>query len=343
MKTHTNTMKALTVLTVGTLLAACGSGTSKSSSDYGSAPTGSGGNQTDPEVALTPIDITAENYTQITSQSLKLLLLNDAGSAALNRSVSVTGSQSNQLGSMATGAIVKLTTQCLNGGTAKFVADINDSNGNEQIGFNSHVHVDFETTFANCSQAGSVLDGVVTMDMSGNLSELLSGLNYNFSTNVVSNGLYVEQPGMPPFTLEGEFTYNISSSDGVNVVTEMVSSNSIYIADTSYKMLDFHVEKTVNNATHKYSYLINSEFNDFYNQDKSIHYQTLEPLTGIGFSLPTDGLIAVNGAESSVMVYVEENEALRLELDLYNDGVIDDIYYSNWHELVLSSFNSVQF
>lgn len=344
MKTQPNAIKALTVFTVGTLLVACGSGTSKSSSDHNGNSGSSDIIQQGPDVNLTPIDITAENYTHVASQSLKSLLLNDAGSNALNRSLTITGDRSSELGNIATGIVIQLHPYpCSHGGDVSFTADIDDSDENLQINFNNPVNIDFDSQFNNCNQAGNVLDGHVSLDMRGSLNQWLGGGSYNFESNLTTEGLWVEQIGMPGFTLEGEFDYIISSNDGVTVVAEVQSTNSMYAADTLYQMVDFNLTKSVNNNTQEYTYYLNSEFTDYYETGKSVQYQTLEPLTGVGFSLPTAGLIAINGADSSVMVFVEENEMLRLELDLGNDGVVDDSYYTNWNDLVMNAFTNVQF
>lgn len=343
MKTQSNAKKALAVLAASTFLAACGNGTSKSSSD-GAGAAGGSNIQQEPTVSLSPIEITHENYTQLTSQSLKSLLLNDAGTNALNRSANVTGSHRQDLSGVATGVVLKLHPYpCVGGGEVAFTADIRDANGGMQIDFNNPVRVDFSTNFNNCSQAGNLVDGKVVLTMDGNLSKWLNGTSYSFNSHVSTNGLFVQQLGLPSFNLEGEFGYNVSSTDGTTVVTEVISSNSLYAADMSYQMIDFYVEKTVDTTTKAYSYQVRSEFSDFYSVGNKVTYETVEPLTGVGFALPSGGVIAINGADNgNVMVYVEESENLRLELHLDDDGEAEDVYHTNWHDLVLRAFDSVQ-
>lgn len=343
MKTQTKTIKLLAALIAGSLLAACGSGTSKSSADSAGSEGNSDTTQKQPEVDLAPVEITRSNYSQVASQSLKSLLLNDAGANALNRSVTVTGTHQGELANVATGIVLELDYPCFDGGNLKFRADVKDSNGDAQINFGDQVTANFHTTFERCVQTGSELHGQVVLDMEGNLGEWLNGGSYSVSANVATDDLLVKQVNMPTFNFEGDFTYNVSSADGVSVVTEMTSSNSYYIADMDYQMLDFHVVKEVDNNTGAYSYHLNSEFTDFYNQNTMVQYRTIEALTGEGFALPSAGSLMISGLDSNIMVYVEENEVLRLELDLDNDGTVDEESYTNWNDLVLNAFNNVQF
>lgn len=344
MKTQANAIKALTVLTVGTLLAACGSGTSKSSSDSAVGTGNSNPQQEAPTVTLSPINITSENYTQVSTQALKSLLLNDAGASALNRSVKVTGTATQQMAGVATGIVIELLPYpCLHGGQVAFRAEVSDTNGDLQINFKNPLHIDFSTNFQMCNQANGLLDGNIVLTMDGNLSEWINGGSYSFNSTVKTENLLIEQPGMPAFTLEGDFGYDVSSVDGTTVVTQISSSNSLYTADMSYQMIDYYVEKTVNNATQEYSYQISSEFNDFYSANKKVTYTTIEPLTGVGFALPTAGSISINGEDSSVLVNVLESGNLRLDLDLDNDGTVNEMHHTNWNDLVLSAFNNVQF
>lgn len=343
MKTHTHTIKALAALVVGSLLVACGSGTSRSSSDSASS-TGNSETTQPQSKELSPVEITSENYTRVASQSLKSLLLNDAGSLALNRSVTVAGSFNDTVAAVATGVVIKLHPYpCMGGGQVAFEANITDANDDTQINFSEPVTAAFHTTFDNCSQAGSLLDGQVVLNMSGNISEWISGSGYNLSANASTESLTVNQLGMPSFNMMGDFAYNVSSVDGISVTTEIVSVNSAVTADSVYQMVDFHLVKDVNNATQEYSYHVNSEFTDPYNPSKAIQYTTEQPLTGTGFALPTGGVIRIVGVDSTVFVHVEENEVLRLELDLNDDGTPEEEYYTNWHDLVLNAFTNVQF
>lgn len=343
MKTHKNTIKALAALVVGSLLVACGSGTSRSSSDSANSTGNSGAVQPQTK-ELYPVEISSDNYTVVASQSLKSLLLNDAGSLALNRSVNVSGDLAQTVAGVATGVVIELFPHsCLGGGQVAFKATIADANNDAQINFNQPVTATFHTSFAECVQAGNLLDGQVVLDISGNLSQWFTGAGYSLSARASTTSLTVNQQGMPSFNLAGEFSYDVHSADGINVTTEIVSVNSAVTADTLYQMVDFHLIKDVNNASKTYSYHVNSEFTDPYNPTKVIQYTTEQPLTGTGFALPSGGVLRIVGVDSTVFVHVEENEVLRLVLDLDDDGVAEEEYLTNWHDLVMNAFNNVQF
>jgi hypothetical protein len=344
MKTALSTMKWLGIFFAGSFLIACGESTSKSNRNSSSNPDKPIISKPEPLRNLTPIDITLENYTEIASQSLKSLLLNDAGFNAINQTMNITGTQRGELAGVATGVVIQLHSYpCVSGGNVGFNADISNANGGLQIDLNSAIHVEFTTAFVNCNQNGSLLDGEVNLTMTGNLNEWLNGTHYTFDSSLSTDSLFVEQQNMPSFLLKGQFDLSVRSNDGITFITEVTSNNSSYMADTSYQILDFQLQKTYNSLTNQYSYLIESEFNDLYNQEESVQYQTLEPITGSGLELPSDGVIAITGIDSSVMVYVEADQTLRLELDLNNDNQIDDVYYSDWNELVLKAFDNVQF
>lgn len=333
------TMKALSAAVVALMVTACGSGgTSKSSNNSSSPPPSN-----PPVENLAPVVLSQDNFTGVASQSLKSLLLNDAGANALNKTVTITTDHNVELVDKVTGIILTFAPYpCSNGGDVSLKAVVNNSNTNIQLDFNNDLAMSFDATFRSCNQAGNVLDGDVALVMNANINQLLNNTQYHFDSHLDVDALAVEQPNLPSFVFDGTFDYNFNSNDGNIVTMEILSNNTMYFADQNYQMLDFSLNKTVNNATQEYTYYITSEFTDSSNPSSYVAYQTVSPLTGKGFSLPSSGELAVQGANGTVYIHAMEQEVLLLQLDLNSDGSIDEERYTNWNDLVLSSFNVQQ-
>jgi hypothetical protein len=325
--------RALVLLTVALMATACGKGTSKSSSgQYVPEPK-------DEPVDLAPIELSSSNYTQVASQSLKSLLLNDAGSNALGQSVTVATEQSGDVADMVTGIVLTLAPYpCVLGGNFNLRATLNNNNNSAQLDLNQPLHVNFDASFNDCKLDSNGLDGGVSMQFDANIGQLLSGRMYNLSAHVDVQSLSVEQLHLPDFIFEGLFDYKVTSNDGVTVDMEVKSTNSAYFADQSYQLLEFDLHKSVNNVTQAYSYSISSEFTDSVNPNASVAYETQEPLTGTGFAPPTAGRLAVYGNNGTLFIHALRNQYILLQLDLGNDGIIDNQYNTSWEELVFNSF-----
>ncbi len=337
MKQYKTAMKALGAAVVAVMVTACGSGgTSKSSNNQNSPPPKNNPVPTD----LTPVVLTHDNFSGVASQALKSLLLNDAGSNALNKTVTITADHNLDLVNQVSGLILTFAPYpCSNGGDASLKAVINNSSSDIQLDLNRPLHMSFDAEFRNCDQAGNVLDGDVALVLNANVTQLLNATQYNFDSRLDVSSLGVNQLNLPSFIFDGSFEYNFSSEDGTTVNMELVSNNIIYFADENYQMLDFSLNKTVNNSTQEYRYFITSEFTDSSNPSAFVAYQTIEPLVGKGFTLPNAGQIAVQGANGTVYIHALEQENLLLKLDLNNDGSIDEERLTTWEDLVLSSFN----
>jgi hypothetical protein len=338
MKQHITAMKALGVAIVAVMITACdGGGTSKSSNYQASPPP-----QTNPiPTDLTPVVLSSDNFTNVAGQSLKSLLLNDAGSNALNKTVTITAEHNLELVNSVSGVILTFSPYfCSDGGEFALKAVIRNSTGdNIQLDLNRPLDMSFDAKFRECDQTGNVLDGAVTLALNANLGQLLNNNQYHFDAQMNVMSLGVEQPNMPSFVFDGNFQYKVRSTDGVTLTMDIVSDNILYFADENYQMLDFTLNKTVNNATQEYAYFVNSEFTDTSNPSTYVSYQTLSPLVGKGFSLPSAGQLAVQGSNGTVFINALEQDRLLLQLDLNNDGSIDEEHLTNWEDLVLSSFN----
>jgi hypothetical protein len=328
--------RMLVLLTLALMIGACGKATSKSSNgQYSPEPK----DDKPIENNLDPIALDSENYTQIASQSLKSLLLNDAGSTALNQAVTVTSGQGSQIADMVSGIVLTLAPYpCMQGGSLAMRAVITSTNNNVQLDLNNPLRLSFDADFNECKQYGSSLDGDVSLVLNAQLSQLINNPMYSMASHLDVQGLSVEQLNMPSFVFDGTFDYTMASSDGISVTTGIASNNSVYFADQSYQIFEFDLQKTVNNASQAYSYSISSEFTDSVNPNAYVAYETQLPLTGTGFSPPTGGRIAVHGSNGVVLIHALANQHILLQLDLGNDGVFDNQYYTTWEDLVFESF-----
>lgn len=322
-----NTMKALSLAVFTMLVTACGSGTSKSSNKQSTPPPANENPQND----LAPVVLDSENYTEVSSQALKSLLLNEAGSNALNKSVVITTDRINPFSQdSVTGIVVTISPfPCSNSGTIKGSFSLNNADGSLILDPSRDLIGTLSAEFAGCNHGGFGLDGNVSGTLNGNISK------NNFKTSLKVPSLAVEQPNFPSFVFNGDFSYEASSTDYVSVRIDIESHHSLYFADDAYQQFDLTMSKVVNNSTGEYSYEMTSEFTDSKYPQAYISYQTLAPLKGKGFSLPTEGELAIFGENGTVYVYPQEEGALLLELDLDDDGTIDDSYTTTWQDLVL--------
>lgn len=333
MKQMKTAMKALSAAVVAVLVTACGSGgTSKSSNNQSSAPP----TNRPVENNLDQVVLTQDNFTDVASQSLKSLLLNEAGTNALNKSIVITTDRINPFPQdSVTGLVLTIAPfPCSNAGTIKGTLSLNNANGSLTLDPSQDVIGTLSAEFDSCDHGGFGLDGDINGTLDGNVA------NNNFGSNLNVSSLTVQQPNFPTFVFNGEFTYHAVSEDFVSVQIDISSHSSVYFADDAYQQFDLTMSKTVNNSTGDYSYQIASDFTDSLHPDAYVSYQTLEPLTGNGFSLPTGGQLAVQGSNGTVYAYPLAAGKLLLELDLNDDGTIDEVVDSTWEELVLESLRT---
>ena len=324
---NNNMLKALSVAVVAVLATACDGGTSKSSNTQ-SAPPGNNA----PENNLDPVVLSHDNFQEVAGQSLKSLLLNEASTNALNKSVVITTNRVNPFQDTVTGIAITIPSfSCSNSGTMEGSASFLNTNtdGGLQIDLSRDVTGTLTASFEECVDQGFGLDGEIEGVLNGNI------VRNNFGANLNVTNLKVQQPNLSEFVFDGEFNYKAFSDDFISVNIEISSSYSLYVADDAYTQFDLTMNKIVNNTTGEYSYWVSSEFTDSMYPDAYVAYETLQPLVGQGFSLPTGGQLAVQGSNGTVYVYPEHDGALRLELDLDDDGTIDQTDWSTWEDLVL--------
>jgi hypothetical protein len=323
---NNNMLKALSAAAVAVLVTACDSGTSKSSNNQSAPPA-----NTPPENNLTQVVLDRDNFRGVAGQTLKSLLLNEASANALNKSVVVTTDRINPFSQdSVTGLVITVTPfPCSNAGTLKGTLSLNNANGDLVLDPSKDMIGTLSAEFDACDQGGFGLDGEIDGTLNGNVSK------NNFGSNLNVTGLAVRQPNLPEFVFNGEFNYNAASDDFVSVRIDISSYYSLFFADDAYTQFDLTMSKIVNNTTGDYSYQISSEFTDSIYPDAYVSYQTLQPLVGNGFSLPSDGELAVQGSNGTVYIHPQSDGGLLLQLDLDDDGTIDDVIESTWEELVL--------
>lgn len=336
------TSHLLVIAVASAVLAACGSGGSQSSGTPITA-----NNQTDQgddkvnAADLPAIDITPENAQLVAGSALKSMLLSDISANAIDSAVTITRDQNAELADMATGIVITMQPMaCLYEGSFTIQASLESTGDDIQIDFADNLNLSFDTTFDQCNQGMGNIDGSLSIDFTAVVNELLAYNNFDLDTQVSIDQLTIQQTGYYPFVINGDLNYHVSSPDGVNVVTEVSATDMYYAADNSYQVLEYETYKSVYLPTGEYEYTIYTKYVDQMIENSLIEYQTIEPLRGVGFSVPASGKLLVFGGSDSMEINVVNTESIELVIDYGNDGVVDDIMYTTWNDLALSSLTS---
>jgi hypothetical protein len=331
-----STVGGLTVAVITVFLAACGKGGTSKSSDA----------QNPSDKPTKPVaesrelmSFTSDNYVDVAAQSLKTLLLNDAGTTALEQVVGMTVAQNQTtFQDQVTGAVFKLLPyNCSLGGSFTTQAIVNGTEQNIQIDLNKNLSVVMDTTFNKCNQVGSTVDGKVHMDFVTNFGKLIAATAYGLDFNLDVANLTVTQPNIAPFSFNGSFGYNITSTQTAQKM--VIKSDGVsHIADKEYQTLSVDLTRVVQ-TTGEYSYTIKSKLISHLNPKEFFSYETVAPLVGKGFGAPNGGELIISGKEGTIYVKALANQSLNIQLDRGSDGSIDDTYSSTWEDLVMKSLN----
>lgn len=331
-----NTFKAvgqlLAVAVAGSQLIACGNGGSSSNSgEYATV------NEKTPAVQASAVSITPENANVVASSALKSVLLSDMSASAIGNAVNVSQQQNTQIANMATGVVISLRpVNCLNHGSFTLQASLESTGENIQVNMADNLNMTFNTQFNDCNQGSATLDGKLDINFIAVINELIESNNITIDSTIGIEQLTVTQAGYNPFVVNGAVNYKVSSPDGALMITEVNATDMYYAADNSYQVIEFDSYKAVDLPSAAYEYNFYGRFVDFEVENSLIEYQTLEPLTGVGFTVPSGGSIAVYGAQSTQYIDVIDNQYVELSMDYNNDGVIDEIITSTWQELALN-------
>lgn len=318
-------------------LVACGNGGSKTAG----APIGPDNTsppQPNPKVEhAAPVNISSQSAKVVAGSTLKALLMSDISSSAIDNAVNVTREQNSQLADIATGVVITMApVACLYQGNFTLEASLVSTGENIQIDFAKDLEMSFATRFNQCDQGSAKFHGEISINFTAVLNELLAKNNFTIDTQVEINELTVQQAGYYPFVINGGLNYYVTSPDGVNVVTEVTASDMYYSADNSYQVIEYDTYKSVHLPTGEYEYTIYSRYVDQMIEGSLIEYQTLEPLRGVGFSVPASGKLRVYGGNDSMQINVLNTQSIELAIDYGNDGSVDEIQHSTWYDLAVS-------
>lgn len=321
----------------GSLLAACGNGGSQSS---GTAITAN--NQYTPTYEkssasdVTPVIINDDNAKFVAGSALKAMLLSDISASAVDSAVGITREQNSEIADMATGIVINMQpVNCLYGGNFTLQASLESTGDTIQLNLAEDISMTFNTTFNQCNQGMATMNGSLDMSFVAIINDLMATNNYTIDAQIGIDQLTIQQAGFTPFVINGDLSYMVSNTEGDMMLTEVNAEDMYYAADTSYQVLEYSSFKSVHLPTGAYEYSINSSYVDYIIEDSLIRYETIEPLTGVGFTVPTGGKLAVYGANDTMIVNVIDGQSIELVIDYGNDGVTDAIMYSTWTDLAL--------
>ena len=321
-------------------LVACGKGAKSSAESNGTAiAPGNHYSATNNKPSTTDANavvINDENVKYVAGSALKAMLLSDISSNSVGNAVDITRNQNSELANLPTGLVIKMQpVNCLYGGNFALQGTLDSVDGAIQIDLAKDLKMMFQTSFNQCNQGVVSMNGTLNISFTAIVNQLVNTNSFTLNSIVSVDQLTIQQAGLTPFVINGSMHYNISTKDGVKMVTEVSGQDMYYAADTSYTVLEFDSYKTENLSTGNYEYTINSRFVDYLVDNSLIEYKTIEPLKGVGFSVPTSGKIAVFGAKDTVTINVLNSESIELSVDYGNDNTTDAIIYSTWYELVL--------
>lgn len=340
MTTLKTTRQLLVIFATGAVLSACGNGGSS-----GGTPI-TANNQTDQAndkntiTEVEAVKITTESAPVVAGSALKSMLLSDFSANAVDSAVNITLDQNQDIANMATGIVITMQPiGCLNGGLFTLQASLESTGEDIQINFSDNLNMSFQTDFEQCNQGFASLDGAVSINFTAIINELLATNNFDLNTQVNINQLTIQQQGYYPFVINGQLNYQVSSSDGETVVTDVTTSDMYYAADNAYQVLEYATHKSVYLPTGAYEYSIYSRYVDQMIEGSLIEYQTIEPLRGVGFSVPASGKLLVFGGADSMEINVLNTDWIELLIDYGNDGVIDETMLTTWSDLALNSLS----
>lgn len=347
MHTLTAAVKVVTVAAATSYLAACSFGTSRSSSGEFSpesnVTTQQVTQQSSPMVGTEPIAVNDSNVYEVTSLTLKALLVTDSSVSVLNQSADATRENAGILGS-ASGVLIDIAPlQCQNGGYIKLQGEVTGGDGsNQTINFDNSLLWAISTQFNNCIQGANSISGSVTAHFDMNLTELLNSSQYAFSAFMNADNVMIVEQDQPAVVMSGDFSYTVENFDGVITRTKVITQNTSYLDGNGLQTLDYDLEKTFNNDNYRYSYEVSSVFTADFLDEQYVEYRTLIPLEGIGQAYPSSGKILIFGDTANIYVTALDDQNVLMELDENKDGRIDSVDYGNWEDLTLDVTQDIQ-
>jgi len=328
MSKRTNHVNAAVIVSVSTLLGACGGG-------------GGGGGDGASNVGISasdPVAITQDNATEVASATFEAtdgLTGNSEGalglvpasvgqaSAAQINVIETIIQQAKRapvfLSNDGTGGVAPAATRtsqedCENGPNGSISGTFNDNDKDLTLSTGDSVSM----TANNCDFGGVVMNGTISMSnvvVSGDESSLPYLMQFrmqatNFSVTVSGETV----------VMSGDGTISESSSDGFNF-SSSVSGNGIRItaAGETLTLTDYDILETQNDATGEYAISINATISSS-SVGGSVTVITDVALSGIGSSDPSAGQVTCVGANSSSLTLTVV-DSLNVDLQVDTDGI----------------------
>ena len=311
------------------LLAACGGGGG-----------GISGNQQPPAAMLT---ITAANALTVSSTAYDAalastnlgdlfgetgLIADGSGQAAKLDGSLGTASKING----GTGAQVPLpeTTEACNvSGFVTFTGDIADP-FTPTLTSGDFFNLDFDVCIDNPGETTDGMLGFVVDSFSG---DFLGGLYSLMMTLTLDN--FQVMTAADTVTSNGAATVTLNTLDA-SALSASVSGSSLTVDSNSNaeSLRNFASTQTVNLSVVPSPYTTTASGTlDTTQLAGSVRYSTPVTLAGFDDDYPGVGEFLVTGDNSSVRLVAESNVLVRVEIDLDNDGVVDQTINTSWAEL----------
>lgn len=213
---------------------------------------------------------------------------------------------------------------CLVSGTVTISGDIADpltlTNGDT-----------FTVESALCNDgAGEVVDGLIEFTVGDFSGDLLLG-TYLLSMDAVVTNLQVVT-GTDTTTSNGDVTVTLDTSDTPYI--EAGTSGTSMTADSnasSETITNFQSGQTVDGNLENLPFTMSASGTlDSTQLDGVVTYSTPTEFSGEGFSFPSEGVLLVEGEESSARLIAIDDVNVRIEIDINGDGTTDEAIDTTW-------------
>ena len=328
----TNKLNSVLLLSAAAALAACGGGS---------------GGGSDSAASADPVAISSDNAPQVAgaaynaSGSLEGAGLGGAGflTGAVTETsgggidmveviiAQLKASQAwfaNHAAALVTGAVVTATENCTDGGSLSFT--LNDADDNQDLSTGDSL----SATFSSCSEAGTVLNGVISINNVVISGDPLS-FPYSLQLTIQANNFSVTE-NSEIASLNGAMTLSQSTGDGVSF-TNTISGTSMALTETggSATLSAFQLSSTENGSAYTLDMnatVSSSEIGGAVTIVTDATFQGVEP------NDPFTGQATITGANnSSVTLIAVDSVNVTLEVDADGDGIPEETIPTTWDAL----------
>lgn len=181
--------------------------------------------------------------------------------------------------------------------------------------------------------AGEVLDGEMDMDIDAFAGDLFAGL-YELTMTLTLSDMQVTTDtevevtnGAATVVLDTTATPLVTIGIGGDSLTVDGNTNSTTLAD-------FTSDQSVDAGTTPASYTLGASGTvDSSNLPGSVDYSTPVTFEGTGADFPHTGELFVSGDDSSARLVALDNVNVRIDIDLDDDGTVDESIETTWAAL----------